>query len=263
MKLLKSNAVLEIINSYLVDSPSPSNLSYVWSFGSLLGVCLVLQIISGVILAMHYTANTGLAFESIEHIMRDVNNGWLIRYMHANVASFFFIFVYLHIGKGIYYNSYKAPRLMLWNIGVAIYFMMMAIAFLGIILCLRYKGLELGLELGLLLMPISPELKKRLDEKEIKPIVVYENLETAESKEQIRSEIRGKAGVYGIFNKVTGDLYIGSGVNNNLFARLSDHLYVKRGNKKIARDIAEYGLSSFAYLILEYNLEEITEQNIS
>ena len=90
MKLLKSHPLLSLANSYVIDSPQPSNISYMWNFGSLLGACLVIQIITGVTLAMHYTANIDLAFVSVEHIMRDVNYGWLIRYLHANVASFFF-----------------------------------------------------------------------------------------------------------------------------------------------------------------------------
>jgi len=133
MRLLKSNALLSL-NSYVVDSPQPANLSYMWNFGSLLALCLGIQIVTGVLLAMHYTPNVDLAFISVEHIMRDVNYGWMIRYIHANVASFFFIFVYLHIGRGLYYGSYKSPRVLLWSIGVIILVLMMGIAFLGYVL---------------------------------------------------------------------------------------------------------------------------------
>lgn len=122
------------MNSYMVDSPQPASISYMWNFGSLLGACLVIQIITGITLAMHYTPNIDLAFVSVEHIMRDVHYGWLIRYMHANVASFFFIFVYLHIGRGLYYGSYRSPRVLLWSIGVIILVLMMATAFLGYVL---------------------------------------------------------------------------------------------------------------------------------
>lgn len=131
MRLLKTHPILGLANSYLIDSPQPSNISYMWNFGSLLGVCLIIQILTGVFLAMHYTPSVDLAFISVEHIMRDVNYGWLIRYLHANTASFFFIFVYLHIGRGLYYGSYKSPRTLLWSIGVIILVLMMAIAFLG------------------------------------------------------------------------------------------------------------------------------------
>ena len=118
----------------MVDSPQPANLSYLWNFGSLLGTCLILQILTGIFLAMHYIPNVDLAFTSVEHIMRDVNNGWAVRYTHANVASFFFIFVYAHIARGLYYGSYKSPRVLVWAIGVIILVVMMATAFLGYVL---------------------------------------------------------------------------------------------------------------------------------
>lgn len=134
MRLLKSHPILGLMNSYMVDSPQPASISYMWNFGSLLGACLVIQIITGITLAMHYTPSIDLAFVSVEHIMRDVHYGWLIRYLHANVASFFFIFVYLHIGRGLYYGSYRSPRVLLWSIGVIILVLMMATAFLGYVL---------------------------------------------------------------------------------------------------------------------------------
>lgn len=132
MRILKSHVLLRLFNSYVVDSPQPANISYLWNFGSLLAVCLVIQILTGAFLAMHYTPNVDFAFNSVEHIMRDVNNGWLIRYTHANVASFFFIFVYMHIARGMYYGSYKSPRVLVWTIGTIILILMMAIAFLGL-----------------------------------------------------------------------------------------------------------------------------------
>lgn len=134
MRILKSHPLLKLVNSYLVDSPQPSNISYFWNFGSLLAFCLVIQIITGVTLAMHYNANVLEAFDSVEHIMRDVNNGWLLRYLHANTASAFFFIVYLHIGRGLYYGSYKAPRTLVWTIGTVIFILMMATAFLGYVL---------------------------------------------------------------------------------------------------------------------------------
>ena len=134
MRIIKNHPLLKLINSYLIDSPQPSNISYLWNFGSLLGLCLVVQIITGVTLAMHY--NTGIfeAFNSVEHIMRDVNNGWLLRYLHSNTASAFFFLVYLHIGRGLYYGSYKVPRTLVWTIGTVIFILLMAIAFLGYVL---------------------------------------------------------------------------------------------------------------------------------
>lgn len=132
MKITRTNPYLSIVNEYLIDSPAPRNLNYFWNFGSLLGLNLVIMIITGVSLAMHYTPNIELAFSSIEHIMRDVNNGWLLRYIHANGASIFFILVYTHIGRGLFYGSYKSPRKSLWIIGILIYFVMMATAFQGL-----------------------------------------------------------------------------------------------------------------------------------
>jgi ubiquinol-cytochrome c reductase cytochrome b subunit len=126
MRLLKNHVLLRLVNSYVVDSPQPANLSYLWNFGSLLAVCLGIQILTGAFLAMHYQAHVDFAFNSVEHIMRDVNNGWIIRYIHANVASFFFIFVYMHVGRGLYYGSYKSPRILVWSIGVIILILMMA-----------------------------------------------------------------------------------------------------------------------------------------
>jgi len=134
MRLLKSNVLLRLVNSYVVDSPVPSNLNYLWNFGSLLALCLGIQIVTGVTLAMHYVPNINEAFNSVEHIMRDVNNGWLIRYLHANTASAFFFLVYLHIGRGMYYGSYKAPRTLTWIIGSIILVVMMATGFLGYVL---------------------------------------------------------------------------------------------------------------------------------
>ena len=134
MRIFKSHPLISLVNGYLVDSPQPSNISYLWNFGSLLGFCLVIQIVTGVTLAMHYNPSVLEAFNSVEHIMRDVNNGWLIRYLHANTASAFFFLVYLHIGRGLYYGSYRAPRTLVWTIGTVIFILMMATAFLGYVL---------------------------------------------------------------------------------------------------------------------------------
>jgi ubiquinol-cytochrome c reductase cytochrome b subunit len=134
LRLLKNHPFLKIGNSYVIDSPQPSNLSYLWNFGSLLAFCLIIQIVTGVTLAMHYNPSIQEAFNSVEHIMRDVNNGWLIRYLHSNTASAFFTLVYLHIGRGMYYGSYKAPRTLTWTIGTIILIVMIATAFLGYVL---------------------------------------------------------------------------------------------------------------------------------
>nr|AAK08568.1 cytochrome b [Crypturellus tataupa] len=128
----KSHPLLKVINNSLIDLPSPSNISAWWNFGSLLGICLITQILTGLLLATHYTADTLLAFSSVSHICRDVQYGWLIRSLHANGASFFFICIYLHIGRGFYYGSYLYKET--WNIGVILLLTLMATAFVGYVL---------------------------------------------------------------------------------------------------------------------------------
>nr|AAF15199.1 cytochrome b [Monticolomys koopmani] len=128
----KSHPLFKIINHSFIDLPAPSNISSWWNFGSLLGVCLIIQILTGLFLAMHYTADTTTAFSSVTHICRDVNYGWLIRYMHANGASMFFVCLFLHVGRGIYYGSYTFMET--WNIGIILLFAVMATAFMGYVL---------------------------------------------------------------------------------------------------------------------------------
>ena len=118
----------------IVDFPTPKNLNYWWTFGGILAVCLGIQIVTGIILAMHYVAHVDMAFASVEHIMRDVNYGWLVRYMHSNGASMFFLAVYIHMFRGLYYGSYKAPREVLWLLGCVIYLLMIITAFMGYVL---------------------------------------------------------------------------------------------------------------------------------
>lgn len=127
-------SLFAVVNNHLIDYPTPINLNYFYGFGSLAGIMLVVQILTGIFLAMHYTPHIDLAFNSVEHIMRDVNNGWLMRYTHANGASFFFIVVYVHIFRGLYYGSYITPRESLWCSGVIIFILMMATAFMGYVL---------------------------------------------------------------------------------------------------------------------------------
>ena len=126
--------VFTFLHHEMHEYPTPKNLNYWWNFGSLAGITLVIMIVTGIILSMHYTAHVDHAFQSVERIMRDVNYGWLIRYIHANGASFFFIVVYIHIFRGLYYGSYKAPRELLWMLGVVILLLMMATAFMGYVL---------------------------------------------------------------------------------------------------------------------------------
>ncbi|NBQ40549.1 MAG: cytochrome b/b6, partial [Alphaproteobacteria bacterium] len=126
--------IMGLIHSSFVVFPNPRNLNYFWTFGGILAFMLVAQIITGVVLAMHYTAHADMAFNSVELIMRDVNYGWMLRYLHANGASMFFIAVYVHIFRGLYFGSYKAPREVLWILGVIIFLLMMATAFMGYVL---------------------------------------------------------------------------------------------------------------------------------
>ena len=128
------NNIISFVDSHIINYPTPVNLNYMWSFGSTAGLCLVIQIITGIFLAMHYTPHIDYAFSSVEHIMRDVNNGWLIRYLHANGASMFFIVTYSHIFRGLYYGSYINPRGPLWCSGVIIFLLMMATGFMGYVL---------------------------------------------------------------------------------------------------------------------------------
>ena len=134
MNRWNKDSMLSFVDSHIINYPTPLNLNYMWSFGSTAGICLVIQIITGILLAMYYTPHIDFAFNSVEHIMRDINNGWFLRYAHANGASMFFIVVYCHIFRGLYYGSYIYPRGLLWISGVLIFLIMMATAFMGYIL---------------------------------------------------------------------------------------------------------------------------------
>ena len=128
------NKILAPINSHVIDYPTPVILSYFWNFGSLAGIFLIVQLVTGIFLAMHYAPNTILAFNSVEHIMRDVNFGWLLRYCHSNGASIFLAIIYIHIGRGLYFQSFSYPRIFVWFSGIIIFLALMATAFLGYIL---------------------------------------------------------------------------------------------------------------------------------
>jgi ubiquinol-cytochrome c reductase cytochrome b subunit len=127
-----SHPLFKIVNGSLVDLPAPTNISLWWNYGSLLGLCLGIQLVTGLFLAIHYTANVELAFSSVAHICRDVNYGWLIRTLHANGASFFFICIYIHVGRGLYYGSYHLAHT--WVVGVLLLFLVIGTAFIGYVL---------------------------------------------------------------------------------------------------------------------------------
>jgi ubiquinol-cytochrome c reductase cytochrome b subunit len=134
MKITFTNPYLSLVNEYLIDSPLPANISYFYNFGSLLAANLAILIITGVSLAMHYNSTLSGAFSSVEHISRDVHFGWALRFIHMNTVSFFFLCAYLHIARGLFFSSYKSPRTTLWLVGVLIFFLMMATAFIGYVL---------------------------------------------------------------------------------------------------------------------------------
>ena len=128
----KTHPAIKILNGLLIDLPAPLNLSIFWNYGSLIGLCLIIQILTGIFLSIHYTTNISIAFSSVAHISRDVNYGWLLRSIHANTASFFFLCIYLHVGRGIYYSSFILEET--WNLGVILLFVTIATAFVGYVL---------------------------------------------------------------------------------------------------------------------------------
>jgi group I intron endonuclease len=265
MRLLKSHPILGLLNSYMVDSPQPANISYLWNFGSLLGLCLIIQILTGVFLAMHYVPSVDLAFVSVEHIMRDVNYGWAVRYTHANTASFFFIFVYLHVARGLYYGSYRSPRVLPWAIGVVIFIMMMGTGFLGYFLSL--KRCEIIIHPDDLMvyssLPIimSPRLSNIMKKHNIEPYAVFEDLHLSKSRDLAKDHLKDFAGIYLIVNLIDGSsFYVGSATTNRLYSRLMKHLYYLKGNSNISKNVKNFGIENFAFVILDVIPEKITDK---
>ena len=300
MRLLKSHPILRLANSYLVDSPQPINLSYLWNFGSLLALCLVIQIITGVTLAMHYNPSVAEAFNSVEHIMRDVNNGWLIRYLHSNTASAFFFIVYLHIGRGMYYGSYRAPRTLVWTIGTVIFILMMATAFLGLSNSPKwfkfnnnntfrgrihnsnnvnkfnsfytrpsiFKGVKQPNTIGIRYFSETSPCKQNsqevtgfIAEKNLNPVFIYDDLADNTVRSRILNDTRHLSGIYLILNKVTLDYYIGSASTGRFHTRYSKHLINLEGSKVVKNAVKKYGISSFAYMVLELFPEVVNKEN--
>jgi group I intron endonuclease len=281
MRILKSHPLLKLVNSYLIDASEPSNISYLWNFGSLLALCLIIQIITGVTLAMHYSPNVLEAFNSIEHIMRDVNNGWLIRYLHANTASAFFFLVYLHIGRGMYYGSYRSPRTLVWALGTVILILMMATAFLGYqhspkwfnIKSLNNNKNKVSVYLTkntaryystkspFPASNFSNNLQDVIKELELNPIYVFEDLTLETTKKDIKISTSGLSGIYMVINKRTKDYYIGSAATDKFYSRFSNHLIYFRGSKVLKAAVKKYGLSNFAFLVLELYPNIVTKEN--
>ena len=169
-------------------------------------------------------------------IMRDVNYGWLIRYLHANGASFFFIFVYLHIGRGMYYGSYKSPRIMPWSIGVIILVLMMGTAFLGYSYSLTWLDIDIieyqphTLTLSILSLTASTQLQTILTKNNIRPVAVWENLDKPGIKTEIQKSIKLIGGIYIIVNLVTGKIYVGSAIVGRMGNRFHKHLFRGTGS---------------------------------
>lgn len=279
MSLRKNNILLALANSYLVDSPAPSSISYWWNLGSLLGLTLIIQILTGVTLAMHYSSNLELAFISVEHIMRDVNFGWLIRYMHANGASFFFILVYGHMGRGMYYGSYRQPRVLVWIIGVLLFLFMIITAFLGFkkhspklnfILQKTNNKLHFNKPFTRNYSTSVPSTKIRGTEKDyselfkrlnISPVYCFDNLNKEETRKLINKSVKGLSGIYMIINLTTEDYYIGSAATNRFNARFSNHLIYFRGSKLVKLSVKKYGLDNFLFVVLELFPEVVNIEN--
>ena len=270
MRLLKTHPILGLVNSYLVDSPQPSNLSYAWNGGSLLGLCLITQLATGIFLAMHYIASADLAFISVESIMRDVNSGWMIRYIHANTASLFFAIIYLHIARGMWYGSYGTPRTLPWSIGVIILILLIVTAFLGFLT--KYNNLSSAniyhtftscssymnsvVEYGVFplvfkrLLHSKDNLQLITDSLGVKPVKYWDNLHLSSTKLSILQTIRKWGGIYAIVNLSTGDAYVGSAIPGKMSNRFSRH-FSGTGSLRVFNAIRKYGLNNFAFVVIE------------
>jgi len=275
MRILKNHPLLKLANGYLIDASQPSNISYLWNFGSLLLLCLVIQIVTGVTLAMHYNPSVLEAFNSVEHIMRDVNNGWLVRYLHSNTASAFFFLVYLHIGRGIYYASYRAPRTLTWVIGTIILIVMIVTGFLGYLTIVqndynnnkitttttfndkRYYSTSRNNEEE----TSFPRINKFLLAKNLNPVFIYNNLNEDSVRRNIAKETKGLSGIYMILNKETLSYYIGSASTDRINSRFSKHLIYLNGSKIVKNSVNKYGLHNFVFIVLELFPEIVNQEN--
>lgn len=266
MRILKSHPFLKLLNAYLIDHSQPSNISYLWNFGSLLGLCLGIQIITGITLAMHYNPSVAEAFNSVEHIMRDVNNGWLVRYLHSNTASAFFFLVYLHIGRGLYYASYRAPRTLAWVLGSIILILMMGTGFLGYLNIAQYdyntkiittlnnkRYFSTGRD--------TDKVNNFLISKNIHPVFIYSNLDKDLVRKNIAKETKGLSGIYMILNKETLSYYIGSASTGKFNSRFTSHLIYLKGSKVVKNSVKKYGLHNFYFIVLELFPEIVNQEN--
>lgn len=269
MRILKSHPLLKLLNAYIIDHSQPTNINYLWNFGSLLGLCLGIQIITGVTLAMHYNPSVAEAFNSVEHIMRDVNNGWLIRYLHSNTASAFFFLVYLHIGRGFYYGSYRSPRTLAWILGVIILILMMGIGFLGYFniaqndynISKSNNKKTIKFNNKRYYSTSSNRINDFLHSKNLNPVFIYDNLNEDSVRKNIAKETKGLSGIYMILNKETLSYYIGSASTGRINSRFTNHLIYFNGSKIIKNSVKKYGLHNFVFIILELFPEIINQEN--
>lgn len=268
MRILKSHPLLKLVNMYIIDHSQPSNISYLWNFGSLLAVCLIIQIVTGVTLAMHYNPSVAEAFNSIEHIMRDVNNGWLIRYLHSNTASAFFFLVYLHIGRGLYYASYRAPRTLAWVLGTIILILMMGIGFLGYFNIAQndYNNNKPTIKTfnnkRYYSTSRDPDvINNFLKSKNLNPVFIYDNLHEDSVRKTVAKETKELSGIYMILNKETLSYYIGSASTGRINSRFTNHLIYFNGSKVVKNAVKKYGLHNFAFFVLELFPEVVNQEN--
>ena len=273
MRILKSHPLLKLVNMYIIDHSQPSNISYLWNFGSLLAVCLIIQIVTGVTLAMHYNPSVAEAFNSIEHIMRDVNNGWLIRYLHSNTASAFFFLVYLHIGRGLYYASYRAPRTLAWVLGTIILILMMGIGFLGYLNIAQNDYNNNNYKTTIRTITTfnnkkyystsrnSDVINNFLKSKNLHPVFIYDNLHEDSVRKDIAKETKNLSGIYMILNKNTLSYYIGSASTGRINSRFTNHLIYFNGSKIVKNAVKKHGLYNFDFFVLELFPEVVNQEN--
>lgn len=259
MRLHNKIQVLNLLNHHIGVYPTPMNINWNWSWGSLSGLVLASQIVTGILLAMHYVGHVDHAFSSVQHLMVDVPSGVILRYTHANGASLFFTVVYFHVLRGLYYSSGNQPREIVWISGVVILLLMVITAFIGYKCSLKYQIYDLIGHINDFLKNLSfqqeiefTELIIILNGIEIDPVKKYENLHLIETQLKIAKDNRQKAGVYLIYNKINGNYYIGSAITNRLNVRFRYHCVSQTGGSLIVKAIRKYGLNAFEFYILKY-----------
>jgi group I intron endonuclease len=301
MRLYNKVQALKMLNQHLGVYPTPMNLNWNWSWGSLSGLLLGSQIITGILLAMHYVGHVDHAFASVQHLMVDVPSGLILRYAHANGASLFFTVVYLHVLRGIYYSSGTQPREILWISGVVILLLMIITAFIGYnysqkwifnvlyedytyflshvthkidfrplsylsvvsshVLSCPFEGVEQLLCNEIFLLNINSKDGVKLS---ITPVKSYNNLHLKQTQYTILTDNKQKACVYLIYNTINGNSYIGSAISNRISMRFRNHcIHNTGGNKPLTRAIHKYGLDKFSFHILEYFTGFVLKENFN